>query len=58
MGYSYSRRGIYQKSFFETIFFLVLMAILAGILGGGFVGLATSHKASPSSIAPTGLGTQ
>lgn len=42
----------YRKSALERIFSLVVLAILAGILGGGLVGFATDHRIpSPTSSA-------
>ena len=47
-----------QKPAFEKVITLILLAILAGLLGGGMVGLATDHKLSSSSSSGTGLTAQ
>jgi hypothetical protein len=46
----------FQKSLLESAFMLVLLAILAGILGGGVVGLATAHHAPAATSSSAGLG--
>lgn len=51
-------RSCLQKSALEKVITLILLAILAGLVGGGMVGLATDHKAAASSTAGTGLGGQ
>ena len=43
----------YRKSVLERIFSLVVLAILAGILGGGLVGAATYHRVPVSSSSPS-----
>jgi hypothetical protein len=54
MGYA-ARRS--RKSVFESMFALIVVGLIAGILAGGFVGLATSHKA-PAASTTAGLGSQ
>jgi hypothetical protein len=54
MGYGRRR---HRKSVLESVFSLVLLAILAGAAGGGIIGMATNHKAS-SSVPSTGLSGQ
>jgi hypothetical protein len=46
-----------RKSAFESMFALIVVGLVAGILAGGFVGLATSHKA-PAVSTTAGLGSQ
>ena len=50
MGYG---RKNYRKSLLERLFSLIVLAILAGLLGGGLVGIATYHRV-PSSASSSG----
>lgn len=42
-----------QKPALENLIVLILLAILAGIFGGGMVGFATEHRV-PSSTSSSG----
>lgn len=41
----------YRKSALERLFSLIILAILAGVVGGGLVGFATDHRAPSSSLS-------
>ncbi len=53
----YGKNG-FQKSLLEQIFTLILLAVLAGIIGGGMVGLVTDHRVAASASSGTGLTAQ
>jgi hypothetical protein len=54
--YGYGRR-VQRKSVLEQFFSLIVLSILAGVLGGALVGIATDHHVASSSSS-TGLGAQ
>jgi len=43
----YDRKG-FQKSILEEIWTLILVAVIAGVVSGGLIGLATDHRLSSS----------
>jgi len=45
-----------QKSVFENLITLILLAILAGVVGGGMVGLATDHRVSSTTSTSSSSG--
>jgi hypothetical protein len=53
----YGKNG-FQKSLLEQVFTLILLALIAGIIGGGMVGLATDHRVAASASSGTGLTAQ
>lgn len=48
----------YRKSALERLFSLVVLAILAGILGGGLVGFATYHRVPSPATSSTSVNGQ